>query len=185
MNWRLPVLIILVGAALLYILAPKQIVSTHAAEIVEGPDYNEAVHTVHAATKPIKQFTTTALTIEAVTPEMIITYPKIYLHHRILLVGWGSGLVEKVTKQTGDKALPDNCAYVMGLRGAAFGCLASFPRNLLNQFHFANEEDADLVCSVGLADHSEFFLSDCELTPSVSRKMDEREYELETGKTAQ
>ena len=55
--------------------------------------------------------------------------------------------------------------------------------SLLSPFGAANEEDIDLICTVEFVNSVGSLLTHCELSPSTSRKMKDREYELETGKS--
>jgi len=69
--------------------------------------------------------------------------------------------------------------------GLAAGCATTIPKGLLNPFGAVTEEDANLYCTVGWVSHAGFLLTQCELTASDERRMEEREYELETGKSVQ
>jgi hypothetical protein len=122
-------------------------------------------------------------TLEVVTPNTLYRFPKLYEHRRIQLAGWEHAMVG-TAKSSGAEGppFPPDCKYVLTFGGGA-ACASTIPDHLLSPFGAANEEDIDLICTVEFVNSVGSLLTHCELNPSSSRKMKDREYELETGKS--
>ncbi len=122
-------------------------------------------------------------TPEAVTPNTLYNFPKIYEHRRIQLVGWEHAMVG-TAKSAGAEGppFPSDCKYVLIFGGGA-ACASIIPRHLLSPLGAANEEDIDLICVVESVNSVGSLLTHCELSPSNYRRMKDREYQLETGKS--
>lgn len=115
---------------------------------------------------------------EVVTPDTLYRFPKLYQGRRIQFVGWGEALVQ--TAKEAHMESPD-CKYVLVFPPGGFGCTFTIPEQV-NPFGIS-EEDNDLTCTVKGVTDVVYLLIHCELSPSSYRKMKDREYELETGKS--
>jgi hypothetical protein len=121
---------------------------------------------------------------EVVTPDTLYRFPKLYQNRRIQLVGWEWAMVQTAkSAHVEGPLIPPECKYVLNFARPGLGCASTIPEHLLNPFGVANEEDIDLTCTVARVTNAGSLLTHCELSPSSSRKMKDREYELETGKS--
>ena len=121
---------------------------------------------------------------EVVTPDSLYRFPKLYQARRIQLVGWEWAMVQTTkSAHVEGPLIPPDCKYVLNFARPGLGCASTIPEHLLNPFSVANEEDVDLICTVERVTYAGSLLTHCELSPSSSRKMKDREYELETGKS--
>jgi hypothetical protein len=121
---------------------------------------------------------------EVVTPDTLYRFPKLYQDRRIQLVGWEWAMVQTAkSAHVEGPLIPPDCKYVLNFARPGLGCASTIPEHLLNPFGVANEEDVDLTCTVERVTYAGSLLTRCELSPSSSRKMKDREYELETGKS--
>ncbi len=129
-------------------------------------------------------------TLDVVTPDTLYRFPKLYQDRRIQLVGWRWALVQAAkSAHLEGPVLPPDCTYVLifSLDSPGRGCASTVPERLLIPYYKniaqAKEEDIDLICTVERVIWGDLKLTHCELSPSNLRKMKDREYELETGKS--
>jgi hypothetical protein len=166
------------------LVSPTNDESSHV-PMLTPPAEKEPQHNVVRSTPPTNDEPSPPVeTPEVVTPDTLYRFPKLYQDQRIQLVGWEWALVQ-IAKSAHVEGLliPPDCKYVLNFARPGLGCASTIPEHLLNPFGIASEEDIDLTCTVQRVTDVGSLLTHCELSPSSSRKMKDREYELETGKS--
>jgi hypothetical protein len=118
------------------------------------------------------------------TLDTLYRFPKLYQDRRVQLAGWEWAWVKTAkSAHVEGPNIPPDCKYVLTFARPGFGCASTIPEHLLNPFGVAEEEDSDLTCTFARMTSAGAFLIHCDLSPSDLRKMKDREYELETGKS--